>query len=314
MTADGGAGRDVQILLSCYNGRAFLPAQLDSLRAQTVAPRVRVLVRDDGSTDGSADLVRGSDPGELVIEVVDGTNVGAIASFADLMRRADRACGVFLFCDQDDVWLPDKVECAIRALGDAVASDVPTLVAGRSFVVDEALRPIGVTDDAPKGPSLHNALTQNIAPGHAMAFNRALLDAAGPSLRPGEVMMHDCWLYIVACALGHLIWDPVPHARYRLHPGNEAGYQTTRRTRAMAAVKRLFTLDRSIWTRQAMALRAAFDDRLSVADRALVDAFCDQRSLGVRWAYLRRYGFVYQRRQYPFVASLLYLVGRYRVR
>jgi hypothetical protein len=313
MTGDAvPARRDIQVLMSTYNGTRFLGEQLTSLRDQDVADRVRVLVRDDGSTDGTPDLVRDFDPGGLAVDVITGANLGVIASFRELLRAADRGCDVFLLCDQDDVWLVDKVRCAADAVL-ALPADMPGLYCGRSLVVDRSLHRIGVTASVPHGPSLANALVQNIAPGHTMAMNRAMLDLAAATLRPDRVVMHDCWLYALGCAVGRVVVDETPRALYRQYGANEVGYRTTPWGRAWGGVVRLFTLDRSQWTRQALELRQAVGARMSDADRALLDAFLDQRILGTRLAYLRRYGLVYQRRTRPVVASVLFALGRYRL-
>jgi len=310
-TAQPGQIRDIQVLLSTYNGHRYLEEQLASLRAQTVAGRMRVLVRDDGSTDGTPELVRAFDPGDLVVEVIAGENVGVIASFAALLRAADRDADVFLLCDQDDVWLPDKVECAADAVR-AQRSDVPVLYCGRSTITDAALRPIGVTDAAPKGPSFVNALLHNISPGHTMAMNRALLVLGAETLRPTQVFIHDWWLYQLAAGLGQVVVDPTPHALYRMHSDNELGYLTTPWQRFWGGVHRVLTLDRTVWSRQAYALWDAVGQQLSPADRRTLLTFLDQHSLAARLRFLRRYGFVYQTKDFPVVASTLFALGRYR--
>jgi hypothetical protein len=178
--------------------------------------------------------------------------------------------------------------------------------------VDEQLAPYGVIDPAPKGPSLRNALVQNISPGHTMAMNRAMARLAARTLQPENVVMHDCWLYLLACALGEVMFDPIPHAYYRQHSGNEEGYLPTKAARALRELSRLTTRDRSDWTRQAQALLATVGEQLSPANHELVRAFIDQRTLASRLHYLRRYGFSYQIKRIPLAAVLLYASGRYR--
>jgi len=304
--------RDVQVLMATYNGAQFVKAQLESLRAQTMAARLRLLVRDDHSTDGTPDLIRAFGAGALDVTVIEGANVGVVGSFLELMRAADESADFFFLCDQDDVWDADKVAVAVAALEPYRDADLPVLYCGRSVVAAADLRPIGVTDDVPRGPSLANALVQNIAPGHTMAMNRALLSLAARTLVPERVVMHDCWLYLLACAVGRVIFDSVPHATYRLHDDNEAGYQVGRLGRAAGALRRLFTLDRAQWTRQARALGAAGVVPLRLDDQEVLFAFLDQGSVIARLSYLRRFGLRYQRKVRPVAASLLFLAGRYR--
>ncbi|MDR1768524.1 MAG: hypothetical protein LBR32_08905, partial [Propionibacteriaceae bacterium] len=212
----------------------------------------------------------------------------------------------------DDIWLAGKVEWAAAAITDNASED-PVLYCGRSYLTDESLKPCGVIDPVPKGPSLANALVQNIAPGHTMAMNAAMVRLAAATLRPGEVVMHDCWLYLVAAAVGHVIVDQQPHAYYRQHSGNEEGYRYGRLARAVNELRRLGSRDRSEWTRQAQALLETVGPRLKPADLAQVQAFLTQDTIRSRLRYLRRYGFVYQVKRLPLAAMALYGLGRYRV-
>jgi len=303
--------RDIQVLLSSYNGAPFITAQLASLRAQTAAPRMKVLVRDDGSSDGSVELVRDFEPGDMAVDVVQGRNVGVRASFLALMKAADDNCRYFFLCDQDDVWDADKVAVAVTALEGFADDDLPALYCGRSVVTHADLMPIGPTDDAPRGPSFRNALVQNIAPGHTMAMNVALLRLARQTMEPDKIMMHDCWLYLLATGLGTVIFDSAPHARYRLHGDNDTKYQVNGPRRALLALRRLLTDDRAQWTSQARLFSQVAGASLQPADHAAMVAFLDQSTCARRVNFLRAFGLTYQRGR-PIAASLLFLVGRYR--
>ena len=302
--------RDILILLSAHNGERFLPAQLESLRAQSVAERIHLKIRDDGSTDSTLSLVEAADLAPLTLEFMSGANLGARDSFSALISEAGPGPTTIMLCDQDDVWMPDKAEIAAQALS---ASTAPTLYCGRSVITNMSLYPLGVTDDAPKGPSFRNSLFQNIAPGHTMAFNRALAEVYRRTIAP-EAIMHDWWLYCLASGVGTVVFDPVPHAYYRLHSNNEIGYGATRVQKLWRDTKRLLTEDRSALTRQAQALQASIGPDLTQTDAQMLRAFLDQGSLGSRWAYLRRYPMVSQQQRPPWTSTLLFLLGRYRER
>ena len=302
--------RDILILLSAHNGKAFLPAQLESLRTQTTAQRIHLTIRDDGSADSTAALIEEMDLQPMSVDVVRGGNLGARDSFSALICAADPRYPTIMLCDQDDVWMPDKAEIAAQAIDDL---SVPALYCGRSVTTDANLTPVGVTDDAAQGPSLHAALFSNIAPGHTMAFNGALADLYRRTINP-HAIMHDWWLYLLAAGAGSVIFDPAPHAYYRLHQGNEIGYGTTRASRLWRDAKRLVTEDRSALTSQAEALLEAIGPELSDEDRAMLNAYLDQDSLASRWNYLRRYPMVSGQRRSPWMSTLLFLLGRYRKR
>ena len=303
-----GGERDILILLSAHNGESFLPAQLESLRAQTVAQRIHLTIRDDGSTDSTLAMIGSTDLSPLTVDVTRGGNLGARDSFSALICGADPHYPTIMLCDQDDVWMPDKAEIAAGAITDPT---VPILYAGRSITTDSGLNPVGVTDDAPKGPSLRNSLFQNIAPGHTMAFSAALAALYRRTINP-HAIMHDWWLYCLAAGVGQVRFDPVPHTYYRLHPSNEIGYGTTRASRLWRNMKRLITEDRSCLTRQAEALQEEIGTELSDADARMLQSFLDQGSWRSRWAYLRRYPMISQQRRPPWTSTLLFLFGRYR--
>lgn len=300
--------RDIQILLSVYNGENYLPAQLESVRAQTVADRIHVTIRDDGSTDSTLPLIESMAVAPLSIEVMRGENLGARDSFSALICGADPRFSTIMLCDQDDVWMPDKVEIAVREI---TGSTVPTLYCGRSITTDANLTPVGVTDNAPHSPTLHAALFSNIAPGHTMAFNGALADLYRRTINP-HAIMHDWWLYLLAVSVGTVIFDPQPHAYYRLHPSNEIGYGTTWASKLWRDAKRLVTEDRSALTSQAEALWEQIGSDLTGSDQALLRAFLDQHSLKSRLSYLRRYPMVTMQRRPPWTSTLLFLLGCYR--
>ncbi|MDR2974172.1 MAG: glycosyltransferase [Propionibacteriaceae bacterium] len=303
------SNRDILIAMSVHNGRRHLDDQIASLADQSGAGRVHLLVRDDGSTDDTAATLRSLDIAPLTMEVVHGPNLGARDSFIAVLNQAPTTYRVIMLCDQDDVWLPGKVEIAARAITSAPPG-VPLLYAGRSIVTDSTLHPIGLTAEAPHPLDLHHVLFKNIAPGHTMAFNQPLLAAFRQSIGPAA-LMHDWWLSLLAVCLGRIVFDPEPHTLYRQHGANEIGYAASPGQRLAANLKRLVHEDRCLVTRQAHKLRTSLDGRLTPSDRALLDTFLDQGRLRDRLRYLRHHPMPSS--QGPaIVSSLLYAAGRYQ--
>ncbi len=303
-----------QILLSTWNGAAHLREQLDSLVAQTAWDDCELIIRDDGSSDQTLEIVHAFAAAHGNVQIAEGSNLGVIASFGELMKLADASADIFFFCDQDDVWLPTKVEAAIDALRDHLGSDTPALYASRSIVTDAILNPIGETNEHLQGPSFRHALVQTLAPGHNMAFNAALLTLARENYPASELIMHDSWLYTIASGLGVVIFDRTTYCLYRTHGTNTLGYDTGGLAQLRARVQRVLGRDRSAYTRQAVAFDALFADRLDVDDRAALTGFAYSRKLTDRIAQLRAYPIVHETALSSAVASALYLAGRYRLR
>jgi len=103
----------VQILLSTYNGVDYLKPQMESLLAQDHAD-VKILVRDDGSSDGTVALLR-EYQARCDLEIVGGENVGFAQSFLRLLSLSSPTVDYVAFCDQDDVWQPVKVSRSVRS-------------------------------------------------------------------------------------------------------------------------------------------------------------------------------------------------------
>jgi glycosyltransferase involved in cell wall biosynthesis len=305
-------GRDIQILPSTFNGERYLFSQLNSLRNQSIARRIKVLIRDDGSTDSTLTIINSFDGGNLKIDLIRGNNIGTKQSFLELMKAADLNSSVFMFCDQDDVWLPTKVEQAVITLSEFPDS-VPCLYCCRSFITDTNLNRIGITNPVRK-PSFRNSLIQNIAPGHTMAANRALLELAACTMDPQRVIMHDNWLYCVASAVGSVSFDNRALALYRNHSANQIGYRAGHIARLFDSVSRLFNIDRAIYTAQDKCLYEAMSAVLSDEKRELLAGFLNQDSPIERIRYCCKSPLLHQSRFATIIANILYILGRYRLK
>ena len=214
------------VILAVWNGQNYLPAMLDSLLSQTTGD-FNILVRDDGSTDGSLEILESYKPkfdGRL--RVIAGEPTGsATANFAILMRETK--ADYVLFADQDDVWKPEKVELTLRSLKDAEAKygkSTPIYFATDIEVANKDLELINPSYWKWKRLKLSrmSKLSQSLIcvsiQGMASGINRALLDLANPV--SAKAISHDWWTQLIAAAMGKVICDPTTTALYRVHGGN----------------------------------------------------------------------------------------------
>ena len=198
----------ISVCVPTYNGAPYIAAQLDSILR---SPRVgEVLVSDDGSTDGTLDVVRSIADARVL--VVEGPRSGLIRNVESLLVRAR---GEFVFlADQDDVWQPQKVDVMIEQLqrADLVVSDCQ--------VTDADLAVVEPSFFALRGsaPGLLRNLLRNSYLGCCMALRRDLLRHALPF--PARVPMHDWWLGLVGEAFGKVAFIPDPLVLYRRHGAN----------------------------------------------------------------------------------------------
>ena len=237
-----GAGQPplrVAILLSTYNGEAFLADQLDSLAQQTLADWV-LYWRDDGSDDDTVAVMQrfmaGPGAGRCHPVPEPAGRLRSTASFMVLLRAAVAAdVDAVAFADQDDVWLPGKLALAADALR---LDPRPTLYCSRQILVDRALRRIGLSAPVPRPPDFPAALTQNIATGCTVVLNRAAAQLVASS-HPPPATLHDWWSYLVVSANGgRLVMDATPTVLYRQHGGNLVGAPASMTRRAIGALRR----------------------------------------------------------------------------
>lgn len=207
----------VVVLLSTYNGERYLEEQLRSLQAQTGVD-VTVLVRDDGSSDNThAILDECSKSGFL--SWYTGPNLRPAKSFLDLLCNAPDA-DYYAFCDQDDVWLPDKLHRAVQSLRSCDGEY--KLYFSPAILVDSSLNVIGelpLNYKFTKG----EAVVTNPATGCTMLFNSNLKKLV--AMYPPQVLeMHDEWVYKVCLFMNGTIYaDKESRIYYRQHGNNVIG-------------------------------------------------------------------------------------------
>ncbi|WP_027415574.1 glycosyltransferase family 2 protein [Aneurinibacillus terranovensis] len=266
----------VQILLSTYNGEKYVEQQLDSLLQQTYR-NINILIRDDGSTDRTIDILRERYNHDN-ISLVHGDNVGVIQSFFELLALSSDA-DYFAFCDQDDVWKPDKLMRAVKALKQ-FSSEVPTMYCSQVTLVDEGLNDIGHLPEPVRGASFNNALVENIAVGCTVVFNRSakrLILQKLPNLQ--FVIMHDWWAYLVTSAFGKVIYDSESNILYRQHSMNSIGAKTDFLGKWITRVKRFVDRGgRLPISEQVKEFKRIFGEQLPPEYAAVLNRFVEQRS------------------------------------
>lgn len=222
----------VEVLMSTYNGAPYVREQVNSVLGQTHRS-LRLVIRDDGSTDGTVEIVRAvNDPR---VEVRKGHNLGLPAAFFQLVDESSDDADFWSLCDQDDVWEPDKIARAVAAL--RPIADRPALYCARVLVVDEQLRPLYPHELPRRGPSFANALVQNIALGCTVVLNRPARDLLRGRW-PRECVMHDAWMYLVVAGSGTVVYDEKLVVRYRQHGGNSVGMGRGRMSRVVGRIRR----------------------------------------------------------------------------
>lgn len=268
---DPGPRPEVCILLALYNGAVHLQAQLESYAAQDHGAW-RLLVSDDGSTDGGPALIEafaGAHPGRL-IACRPGPGRGFVRNFLTLLQAVPPDVPLAALSDQDDVWFPDKLARAVAALAEVPAGR-PALYCAATLICRDDLTPIGPSVTFRRAPDFRNALVQSIGGGNTMVLNRAAIDlAARAAARCPDPVAHDWWLYqLVTGHDGVILRDPEPVLHYRQHGANLIGANITWRGRLLRILAVMGGRFRR-WNRASLAALEPLETDLAPAHRTTV--------------------------------------------
>lgn len=256
----------VDILVSTYNGARYLRELLESVLNQDY-PSFSVLVRDDGSTDATVDIIREYAARDARVRLCGTGRRGVVGSFFELLRVANPDAQYFAFCDQDDWWYPTKIKSAVTRMQKGAVSG-PQLYCSRVEAVDEHLQHLAFSA-AKVRVGFSNAVVENIAIGCTSVLNaharKLILEH-----EPEHALMHDWWCYLVVSALGEVIYDDYVGIKYRQHGGNVVGMQTRVLKDFVQRLSRVFISRRYYVSDQARELLRCFGDKLGPNRAALL--------------------------------------------
>lgn len=206
------------ILLSTYNGSLYINEFLESLLCQSNID-FDLFVRDDFSQDNTLDIIK-SYTEKINIIIIESTGrVGAAESFLTLLNLVPDEYEFYMFADQDDYWMSDKIQHAVTFL--SKYKDISALYSARLEIVNSELAHLGYSR-LPRLLGFRNAVVECVATGCATAFNMPAKKIL-TRCRPNDFFMHDWWTYLVVSAFGDVVYDERPAIKYRQHSENVVG-------------------------------------------------------------------------------------------
>lgn len=205
--------------MATLQGERYIATQLRSILGQ-LSSQDEVIVVDDGSTDRTCSEISTLQDARIVL-IRNPRNQGVLRAFEKALSRSSG--DVIFLSDQDDVWLPNKVETVL----DAFANDPALmLVASDAILIDEEGSKIENSFYAKRGkfrPGLWSNVLIGKFHGCTMAFRSALLRRALP-FPSGALVHHDTWIGCVnALTRGTTKYVPEPLVAYRRHSTNVTG-------------------------------------------------------------------------------------------
>ena len=220
----------ISVALCTYNGAEFLPAQLESIVAQSRQPD-EIVVCDDGSTDEThAQLRRFATESSIPVQFsINEKNLGSVKNFEQAIRLCTGE--VIVLCDQDDVWREDKLKLIETAFEQTPSAG---LVFSDAEIVDENLKPlhrkmwdeVGFDSHKRKLVRLGRALEVLIhgwtVTGATMAFRSKYAKLSLP-IPDGIAMIHDGWIALTIAAVADVRMIEETLIKYRQHGRQQIG-------------------------------------------------------------------------------------------
>ncbi|MBN2588960.1 MAG: glycosyltransferase family 2 protein [Sedimentisphaerales bacterium] len=218
----------IDILLATYNSSKYLEQTIESILKQEFQ-NWRLLIRDGGSNDNTLKIIEKytqNYKGKIIYYSSTG-NACAIDNFSALLLQS--SSDYIMFCDHDDVWLPNKISKSISIIKkneDDSGKNVPFMLFTDKYVVNSDLSVISNSylkyqKLNPERIKLNYLLVQNVPSGCTILINRAFADLCGEI--PNQAVMHDHWLALIGATLGKMIYLDEPTLLYRQHAKNYLG-------------------------------------------------------------------------------------------
>lgn len=305
--------KKIVVLLSTYNGEKYLKQQIDSILNQKSSHQIDLLVRDDGSNDGTIGILKSyEEKYQTRVRVIYEKNIGYIRSYFELIREAE-GYDYYALSDQDDIWLEDKIEIAVEAC-ESSAYNGPLLYGSSSFLVNDRLEIMGETQKNLKGITWDNLLIQNFFPGHTQVFNDALCKILKTEVDCSKIYVHDFWITYMAFLHGKAIFDNQSHTYYRQHGTNTVGFGKNSVEWIMERLKRIGNSDNKKIAAQIGYLYDTCAEYMDEELKGKVGAFVhSQSSLWRRISYLHKTKIYRQKDFETILFKILYLLGGYKL-
>jgi rhamnosyltransferase len=222
----------ISVVMATYNGSRFLLPQLESIQRQTLLPS-ELIISDDASTDDTYDLaLQFAKTAPFPTRVMrNPQRLGYIENF--FCALADVRFEYIAYCDQDDIWHPEK----LSACCDALVKSNAVMCAHTATLIDGNSVPIGSFTQGIGKDQVFPPLTLSpwgLFAGFTQVFDARLLNLIPATLRgieyldPSQLLSHDRWVYFLACCFGNVVTLSRPLTSYRQHSSNVFGSRDPR--------------------------------------------------------------------------------------
>jgi len=214
----------IVILMATYNGGLYLEKQIQSIISQSYT-NWQLIIRDDGSVDNSIEVIKKFKELDSRVKqiITQSTKHGSCANFSELYSwvKTNYKMEYLMFCDQDDIWLSNKIEVSLNILKqtEQINRNAPCLVYGRLHIMDELGHELKEEINYTHyHPQFNNIIIQNPMFGCTMMINKELIDLM--AYIPNDIENHDYWVALIAVFFGRCTAIQEKIILYRQHINN----------------------------------------------------------------------------------------------
>ena len=207
--------KEVIIVMATYNGAFHIKKQLDSLLAQTYQ-NLKIVIRDDGSEDATIKIIKEyqARTDKITLLKCDGKNLKCPGSFYEILEQCPKS-DYYAFCDQDDIWYPEKIQWAVEKLNQYGREEPLLYLSSYDYYTEEGkfIRKFPIQKEPIR---IRNVMYYTPGSGFTLVFNEQLRKKMVVDCKPGNEM-HDKWMIRGAICFGKIVYDSrstAKHIRY----------------------------------------------------------------------------------------------------
>ena len=216
----------IDILMATYNGETYLKEQIESILNQTHKD-FRLIISDDCSKDSTREILSKYAKKDKRIKIYkQEKNLGYVKNFEFLLSKVENE--YYMFSDQDDVWLPDKVKKSLETLietnSDLAFSDLVVVDEKLDVIEESFLQYCGLTERVKKEQKYDTYYLHNSIAGCTIIGRKSMIDKIIPMPENTKFVIHDYWMGLISASYGKIAYIDRKDILYRQHDNNCVGY------------------------------------------------------------------------------------------
>lgn len=218
--------KQIDILLPTYNGEKYVCEQIESILNQTYK-NIKLIISDDCSKDETIKILRQYEQKDSRVKIYEQKeNLGVIKNIEFLLEKVENE--LYMLSDQDDIWLPEKVEKSLQK----IEKENADMVFGDLEVVDENLKTIypSFRDFMKIKNKINKCINTNrinylynCVTGCTILSKKEFIKDILPLPTESKRVLHDHWIGLILSFKGKLAYMQETYIKYRQHGNNEVG-------------------------------------------------------------------------------------------